>query len=58
MGAKAQARRHKGDRMFDTLNDRLSEVFDRLTEGWSAQRRREFQQAMTDLLARSYAADA
>jgi DNA-binding MarR family transcriptional regulator len=29
-------------------------VFDRLAEGWSPQRRRDFQQAMVDLIDRSY----
>jgi len=29
-------------------------VFDRLAEGWSPQRRRDFQQAMVDLIGRSY----
>jgi DNA-binding MarR family transcriptional regulator len=33
-------------------------VFDRLTEGWSEQRRRDFQQAMTDLIDSSYASAA
>lgn len=31
------------------------QVFDRLTEGWSEQRRRDFQQAMADLVDRSCA---
>jgi DNA-binding MarR family transcriptional regulator len=30
------------------------QVFDRLTEGWSEQRRRDFQQSMTDLIDRSH----
>ena len=30
------------------------QVFDRLAEGWSPQRRRDFQQAMVDLIGRSY----
>ncbi|MET8311411.1 MarR family winged helix-turn-helix transcriptional regulator [Micromonospora sp. NPDC005173] len=34
------------------------EVFDQLAAGWSEQRRREFQQAMTDLMDRSYATEA
>lgn len=34
------------------------QVFDRLTEGWSEQQRRDFQQAMTDLIDRSYALEA
>ncbi|GAA4953363.1 hypothetical protein GCM10023224_42890 [Streptomonospora halophila] len=33
-------------------------VFDRLTEGWTEQQRRDFQQAMTALIDRSYALDA
>lgn len=33
-------------------------VFDQLTEGWSAQRRRDFQQAMTDLIDRSHTLDS
>jgi MarR family transcriptional regulator, organic hydroperoxide resistance regulator len=31
------------------------QIFDRLTEGWSEQRRVAFQQAMSDLIDRSYA---
>jgi DNA-binding MarR family transcriptional regulator len=31
------------------------EVFEQLTADWSEQRRRDFQQAMTDLMARSHA---
>ena len=35
------------------------QVFDQLTDGWSARRRRDFVAAMTDLVGRSYAlADA
>ncbi|WP_198940327.1 MarR family winged helix-turn-helix transcriptional regulator [Micromonospora sp. CB01531] len=34
------------------------DVFDQLTADWSEERRRDFQQAMTDLMARSYALDA
>jgi DNA-binding MarR family transcriptional regulator len=34
------------------------QVFDELTEGWSEKRRRDFQQAMTDLMERSYTLDA
>ncbi|MFG1947502.1 MarR family winged helix-turn-helix transcriptional regulator [Nonomuraea sp. NPDC048826] len=33
------------------------QVFDRLTGDWSEQRRRDFQQAMTDLVERSYRVD-
>jgi DNA-binding MarR family transcriptional regulator len=31
------------------------QVFDRLTDGWSPERRRDFQQAMTELMDLSYA---
>jgi DNA-binding MarR family transcriptional regulator len=34
------------------------QVFDRLTEGWSRQRRRDFQHAMTELIENSYASAA
>lgn len=34
------------------------DVFDQLTKGWSEKRRREFYEAMTDLMDRSYALDA
>ena len=34
------------------------QVFDQLTAGWSEQRRRDFQQAMTELMDQSYAMDA
>jgi MarR family transcriptional regulator, organic hydroperoxide resistance regulator len=33
-------------------------IFERLTEGWSEQRRHDFQQAMTDLVDQSYTLDA
>ncbi|MFI9770170.1 MarR family winged helix-turn-helix transcriptional regulator [Streptomyces sp. NPDC052415] len=34
------------------------QVFDQLTAGWSEQRRRDFQQAMTELMDQSYALEA
>jgi DNA-binding MarR family transcriptional regulator len=34
------------------------QVFDQLTKGWNEPRRRDFQQAMIDLVDRSYALDA
>ena len=34
------------------------EIFGHLTTGWSEKQRRDFQQAMTDLMHRSYAMDA
>ncbi|MDL5199081.1 MarR family winged helix-turn-helix transcriptional regulator [Streptomyces sp. ALI-76-A] len=34
------------------------QVFDQLTAGWSEQRRRDFQQAMTELMDQSYVMDA
>jgi hypothetical protein len=34
------------------------QVFDQLTVDWSERRRRDFQQAMTDLIDRSYASHA
>ncbi|MFI9456865.1 hypothetical protein [Amycolatopsis sp. NPDC052450] len=36
----------------------LYEIFAQLTAGWSGKKRRDFQQAMTDLLDRSYAMGA
>jgi MarR family transcriptional regulator, organic hydroperoxide resistance regulator len=33
-------------------------VFDQLTAGWSEQWRRDFQQAITELMDQSYAIDA
>lgn len=46
-----------GDTMLEQAHDRQERVFTRLTEGWSGQRRREFRQAMTDLLDRSHTLD-
>ncbi|WP_243859896.1 MarR family winged helix-turn-helix transcriptional regulator [Amycolatopsis arida] len=47
-----------GHTMLEHAHDWQEQVFDRLTEGWSEQQRRDFQQAMTDLIDRSYALDA
>jgi DNA-binding MarR family transcriptional regulator len=44
-----------GQAMLAHAREWQEQVFDRLTEGWSEQRRRDFQQAMTDLVERSYA---
>ena len=44
-----------GQAMLAQAREWQEQVFDRLTEGWSEQRRRDFQQAMTDLVERSYA---
>ncbi|WP_245681612.1 MarR family winged helix-turn-helix transcriptional regulator [Actinomadura kijaniata] len=41
--------------MLERAHDRQEQVFDRLTEGWSEQRRLDFQRAMADLIGRSYA---
>mgnify|MGYP001943960780 CR=1 FL=1 len=46
-----------GDTMLEQAHDRQERVFTRLTEGWSGQRRREFRQAMADLLDRSHTLD-
>jgi MarR family transcriptional regulator, organic hydroperoxide resistance regulator len=42
-----------GHVLLDQAHDWQEKVFDRLTEGWSPERRRDFQQAMTDLIDRS-----
>jgi DNA-binding MarR family transcriptional regulator len=47
-----------GRSMLDQAHRWQEEVFDRLTTGWSEKKRRNFQQAMTDLMDRSYAVDA
>ncbi|MFI7635996.1 MarR family winged helix-turn-helix transcriptional regulator [Nonomuraea sp. NPDC049400] len=47
-----------GHTMLDQAHDWQEQVFDRLTEGWSEQQRRNFRQAMTELIDRSYALDA
>ncbi|MGK5557323.1 MarR family winged helix-turn-helix transcriptional regulator [Actinomadura kijaniata] len=44
-----------GRAMLEHAHDWQERVFDRLTEGWSEQRRLEFQQAMADLIDRSHA---
>ncbi|MGW1061399.1 MarR family winged helix-turn-helix transcriptional regulator [Micromonospora rubida] len=47
-----------GHAMLERAHEWQEQVFGRLTENWSVQRRRDFQQAMTDLIDRSYALDA
>lgn len=47
-----------GHTMLEQAYDWQEQVFDRLTEGWSEQQRRDFRQAMTDLIDRSYVLDA
>ncbi|MFF4875275.1 MarR family winged helix-turn-helix transcriptional regulator [Micromonospora sp. NPDC000668] len=47
-----------GRSMLNQAHRWQDEVFDQLAAGWSEQRRREFQQAMTDLVDRSYATEA
>ncbi|GIH96364.1 MarR family winged helix-turn-helix transcriptional regulator [Planobispora siamensis] len=47
-----------GHTMLDQARAWQEQVFDRLTEGWSEQRRRGFQRAMTELIDRSRALDA
>jgi DNA-binding MarR family transcriptional regulator len=44
-----------GHTMLEQAHAWQEQVFDRLAEGWSAQQRRDFQQAMTELIDRSYA---
>lgn len=46
-----------GRRLLTHAHRWQEQVFEQLTEDWSPRRRREFQQAMTDLLERSYPAD-
>ncbi|SEU24641.1 MarR family winged helix-turn-helix transcriptional regulator [Nonomuraea wenchangensis] len=43
--------------LLDHAHDWQEQVFDRLTEGWSERRRRDFRQAMTELMERSCALD-
>ena len=43
-----------GHALLASAHDWQEQVFDRLTEGWSPQRRRDFQRAMVDLVDRSY----
>ncbi|MBM2614068.1 winged helix-turn-helix transcriptional regulator [Actinoplanes sp. LDG1-06] len=45
-----------GHVMLGHAHEWQEQVFDRLTEGWSDQRRRDFQQAMTELMDRSFQA--
>lgn len=47
-----------GSALLERAHEWQEQVFDRLTEGWSARRRRDFQQAMTDLIDSSYASAA
>lgn len=47
-----------GQSMLDQAHRWQEEVFAELTENWSAKKRRDFQQAMTDLIERSYELDA
>ncbi|MEH0934810.1 MarR family winged helix-turn-helix transcriptional regulator [Micromonospora psammae] len=47
-----------GHTMLEQAHDWQEQVFDRLAEGWSERQRREFHQAMKDLVDRSYALDA
>ncbi len=44
--------------MLDQAHRWQEDIFLRLTEDWSDQKRHDFQQAMTDLIERSYAMDA
>jgi DNA-binding MarR family transcriptional regulator len=46
-----------GHTMLDQAHDWQEQAFDQLTEGWSEQQRRNFQQAMTELIDRSHALD-
>lgn len=46
-----------GHTMLEHAHQWQEQVFDRLTEGWSEQQRRDFQRAMTDLVDRSYLLD-
>lgn len=47
-----------GRSMLEQAHRWQEDVFADLTAGWSGERRREFQQAMTDLMQRSLAMDA
>ncbi|GAA1224120.1 MarR family winged helix-turn-helix transcriptional regulator [Prauserella halophila] len=47
-----------GRAMLEQAHHWQEEVFARLTAGWSDRRRRDFRQAMTDLMERSYLMDA
>lgn len=44
-----------GHTMLKQAHDWQEQVFGQLTDGWSEQQRRDFQQAMTDLVDRSFA---
>ncbi|EGD43653.1 putative transcriptional regulator [Nocardioidaceae bacterium Broad-1] len=46
-----------GRSMLDQAHRWQEDVFAELTTGWSDRKRRDFQQAMTDLMDRSYAMD-
>lgn len=47
-----------GRSMLDQAHRWQEDIFAQLTAGWSDKKRRDFQQAMTDLMDRSYALDA
>lgn len=47
-----------GRSMLDQAHRWQEEIFAQLTTGWSDKKRRDFEQAMTDLMDRSYAMDA
>lgn len=47
-----------GRSMLEQAHHWQEQVFDQLTTGWSDRRRQDFQRAMADLMARSYALDA
>lgn len=47
-----------GQSMLDQAHRWQEEIFLHLTEGWSDKKRRDFRQAMSDLIERSYAVDA
>ncbi|WP_232835830.1 MarR family winged helix-turn-helix transcriptional regulator [Actinocorallia populi] len=47
-----------GRSMLDQAHHWQEDIFAELTTGWSDKKRRDFQQAMTDLMERSYAMDA
>lgn len=47
-----------GRALLDQAHRWQEDVFSELTRGWSDAKRRNFQQAMTDLMDRSYAMDA
>lgn len=47
-----------GRSMLDQAHRWQEEVFAELTRGWNDKKRCDFQQAMTDLIERSYAMDA